>query len=253
MNTAVQMYTLRTLDEPLVRTLERVAETPLDGAEIGADGAADPDVQAALEELNLGVPTVGAGFDDLEAPEEGLVDACRALGVDRVVLGYLGPDHFESADAAEETAELVSGFVETLADYDLELLYHNHAHEFVEIGDGQTAFDVFLAHVDDRLQFELDVGWVGTGGQDPATVLADLGDRTPIIHVKDMHFDGEADFADLGEGDLDLEEVLPVAFDQGVEWAIYEHDEPDDPIAALERDSQILVDAVEVARADRSD
>ncbi|WP_207586550.1 TIM barrel protein [Halomontanus rarus] len=252
MHTAVQMYTLRTLDEPLIRTLERVAETPLDGAEIGADDATDDDVRTALENLDLGVPTIGAGFDDLEAPEAGLVDACRALDVDRVVLGYLGPDHFESADAAEETADLVSGFVETLADYELELLYHNHAHEFVDVGDGRTAFDVFLEHVDDRLQFELDVGWVGTGGQDPATVLADLGDRTPVVHVKDMHFDGEADFADLGEGDLDLAEILSVAFEQDVEWAIYEHDEPDDPVEALERDSQILVDAVEDARAGRS-
>ena len=252
MRTAIQLYTLRELEEPLSRTLERVAETPLDGAEIGVGGLSEEDVLETLETRDLDVPTVGAGFDALENPEAGLVEACRAVDVDRVVLGYLGPDHFESAAAARETADLVSGFVETLAEYDLELLYHNHAHEFADVGDGRTAFDVFLERVDDRLRLELDVGWVGTGGRDPVETLAELGDRTPVVHVKDMHFDGEADFAALGEGDLDVEAVLAEAREQGVEWAVYEHDEPDDPLVALERDSQVLADALE-ATADESD
>lgn len=247
MQTAIQLYTLRDLDEPLTRTLERIAETPLDGAEFGLGEESAEDVAETLEETGLGISSLGVGLDDLENPQENLVDDCRTLGCDRVLLAYLDETHFESRAAAKETADMVSGFVENVASTDLDLVYHNHAHEFTDVGDGETAFDVFVEHVDDRLEFELDLGWIGTGGEDPEEWLTRLGDRTPVVHIKDMHFE-EGTFADLGEGDLDVEAGLRTAVEQDVEWAVYEHDEPDDPLEALHRDGQILVDAVKAAQ-----
>lgn len=249
MRPAIQPYTLRNLDEPLPETIVRLAETPLEGVELGLDAAADSAVREALEESGLAVPTIGAGFDDLETPEERLRPACEALSVDRVLLAYVGPEGFSSAGAARETAERVSTAVGRLDDHGLSLLYHNHDHEFTDVG-GRTAFDVFVEAADPRLRFELDLGWIGTGGEDPAEVLAALGDRTPIVHVKDMHFES-GEFADLGTGDLALEDCLAVASEAGVEWAIYEHDEPDDPLVALERGPRVLREALD-AVADRA-
>lgn len=245
MRTAIQAYTLRQLDEPLARTIERIGETPLDAVEMGVDGATDDEIRLALETTGLDVPAIGVGLDQLEEIEETVVPGCRAVGTDLVVLGYLGPEHFETAAAVDETADLVSAYADVAADHGLDFLYHNHAHEFVELGDGTIAFERFLDRVDDRVRFELDLGWVGTGGQDPGAWLERLSDRTPIVHVKDMHFDGDADFAALGEGDLDVDGTLAIAHEYGVEWAIYEHDEPADPVEALQRDSQRLVDAVD--------
>lgn len=249
MRTAIQLYTLRELDEPLARTLRRIAETPLEGVELGAGSVADADVRDALAETGLGVASLGADPEELLNPGEGLAETCRELGVEHVGVGYFGPEHFESADAIRGTAGRVSAFVNALAAHDLTAVYHNHDHEFATLDDGRTAFDVFEEHVDDRLEFELDLGWIGTGGEDPAERLASLGDRTPLVHVKDMHF-AERAFADLGTGDLDVEGLVEIAREQGVEWAVYEHDEPDDPLAALDRDSRVLAEAVEATRPD---
>ena len=248
MRTAIQLYTLRVLDEPLTQTLDRVADTPLDGAEFSADGATDEAVREKLDETGLRVPSLGVDPKGLEDVHPRLIDACEAVGCDRFVLGYLGPEYFESRETAIETADRVSEYVANVAEHGLDLCYHNHAHEFTDLDD-RTAFDVFVDHVDDRLLFELDLGWIGTGGDDPAARLTELGDRTPLVHVKDMQFETGA-FADLGAGDLNLEDVLRTAREQDVEWAIYEHDEPDDPLNALERDSRTLVDAVDTIRSD---
>ena len=249
MHTGIQLYTLRTLDEPLARTLERVADTRLDGVEFGAD-AVTPEVSETLDGTGLDVASLGAGPETLADPEPALVDAADAVDCERVVLPYLPPERFESRAAAVETADRVSAYVDALADHGLDLCYHNHAHEFTDVGDGETAFDAFVDRATDGLRFELDLGWVGTGGGDPAARLADLGDRTPLVHVKDMRF-GTGEFADLGAGDLDVEGCLETAREQGVEWAVYEHDEPDDPLDALERDAATLVEAVEAVDVGR--
>lgn len=242
MRTGIQLYTLRGLDEPLARTLDRVADTPLDGVEFGAD-AVTPEVCETLDATGLDVASLGADPETLADPAPDLVEAADAVDCDRVVLGYLPPERFESRAAAEETADRVSAYVDALADRGLDLCYHNHAHEFVPVDGGGTAFDAFVDRASDDLRFELDLGWVGTGGGDPAARLAELGGRTPLVHVKDMAFETGA-FAALGAGDLDVEGCLETARERGVEWAVYEHDDPADPLDALERDSRALVDAV---------
>lgn len=243
MQTAIQFYTLRELNEPLSRTFGRVNSTSLDGVEFGFNQVKSPaETATALENRDLELANLMAGVDDLEHPESGLADACEVLGCDTVVLGYLDASHFESVERVEETADTLSRIAQALDDHGLQFLYHNHDHEFADI-DGRTAFDILLDRVDDRVGFELDLGWIGTGGDDPYARLESLADRTPSVHFKDMRFE-TGEFVTLGEGDLDLDRAVRTAREADVEWVIYENDEPDDPVTDLERGANRLVDAV---------
>ncbi|WP_266082063.1 sugar phosphate isomerase/epimerase family protein [Haladaptatus caseinilyticus] len=243
MQSAIQFYTLRALDEPLDRTLDRVAETSLDGVEFGVGEATSPaDIADELADRDLQLANLMAGTDDLENPQSGLLEVCDALDCDTVVLGYLDASYFESVERVEETSTMLSEFARTLDEYGLNFHYHNHDHEFGEIG-GRTAFDILLESVDERVGFELDLGWIGTGGDDPYARLNSLGDRVSSVHVKDMHFE-TGKFVSLGEGDLNLDRAIRTAQEQNVEWVIYENDEPDDPVTELEHGADRLADEV---------
>lgn len=250
MRTAIQLYTLRHLDEPIAKTFERVADTPLDAVEFGLNDTDLPETREALDEAGLDVANLMAGVGALEEPETELVETCDALDCETVILGYLDESYFESVAAVEETAAMLSRFARTLDDHGLQFLYHNHDHEFVEV-DGRCAFDILLEEMDERVGFELDLGWVGTGGGDPYARLAELGDRIPSVHVKDMHFES-GEFAELGEGDLDVHRAVETARRQDAEWVIYEHDDPSDSETSLHHGSTTLTDAVRETNADSS-
>ncbi|WP_223301739.1 sugar phosphate isomerase/epimerase [Haladaptatus sp. R4] len=114
------------------------------------------------------------------------------------------------------------------------LCYHNHDHEFVDVG-GKTGFEVFLD--ESELEIELDLGWTVAAGRDPVALIDSLGDRTPLVHVKDT-LDGEP--VELGEGDVDLSACVNAARNAGTDWLVYEHDAPSDPLASLAHGAEHL-------------
>jgi sugar phosphate isomerase/epimerase len=238
----VQLYTLRALDEPPAQTFARIADTPLNGVEFGLNTGTPIELHEPLEETGLVTPNIMAGVEALEDPEDKLVDACRTLDCDTVILGYLDESYFESAATVKETATMLSRFVRSLDEYGLRFLYHNHDHEFIEV-EGRTAFDILVEETDKRIGFELDLGWIGAGGDGPYARLKSLGNRVPSVHVKDIHFES-AEFAELGRGDPDIQRAVKIAREQAVEWVIHENDQPTDAEASLLRGAAMLDDAV---------
>jgi sugar phosphate isomerase/epimerase len=234
--TAIQLYTLRDVDEPLPRLLERVGETSFDGVEF-AFRVAEADRAAVTDALDrAGIEASGwlAGEDALaeEAAMDETVELADAIGVDRIGLAWLDPEHFETADAVAETAALLTDLGDRLADRGVEFYYHNHDQEFVDVG-GETAYDRLVDEVGDSVSFELDCGWALVGGRDPVDLLDRLAGRAPLVHLKDVDADHGVP-VEVGNGDLDLEACAAAAREAGADWLVYEHDYPDFPLRSLE-------------------
>jgi sugar phosphate isomerase/epimerase len=256
MRTAIQLYTLRDLDEPLTDTIERVGDTALDAVEFAGLGDEPTDqIAAALDDADLDVMAAHVGLDALDDDLDETVEDYRAVGCDHVVVPWLDPEDFASREAVEETAHRLASVGDRVRDRGLDLSYHNHNQEFQPV-DGVAAFEVLAEEAPD-LTFELDVGWVLAGGHDPAEMIRDLGDRIPVVHFKDVDVGanvpegGQAGFStddhqpvELGEGDLDLDAVAAAADDVGVGWACYEHDVPDAPVESLRHGSDRLTSLV---------
>jgi sugar phosphate isomerase/epimerase len=238
MNVGIQPYTLSALEEPLPRKLDRVARAGFAGVELGPDADTEP-VRDALADHGLSVSSVGTGLDALDDDEDfaAHVAASEAFGTDDVVAMWIGPDAFETRAGVERQAERLDDCADRLADRGLTLHYHNHAHEFTDLG-AETAFEA-LAAATDAVRFEVDLGWAGAGGVDPVALLDSLGDRVSLVHAKDMLFD-DCEFATFGEGDLDVAAAVAAAERNGVEWLLYENDEPTDPIAEPSHASLVL-------------
>jgi len=225
MQTAIQLWTLRDLQKPLSDVLDRIAAAGYDGVEFA--GIGDPGAsRRALDETGLGIAGVHAHLEDLQSDARTVRNQVRTLDAPYVVLPYLDDDHFASESAVESTATLLAMLTE---DLDRPLLYHNHDHEFVELGDG-TAFDALVDQT--SIGFEFDAGWAHAAGQDPVALLQRLDGRAPVVHLKDMTEAGEP--TALGDGVVPLQAVVDAGYEAGTEWLVFEHDNPEEPLAAIE-------------------
>jgi sugar phosphate isomerase/epimerase len=240
--TAIQLYTVRDADESLPELLRRVGDAGYDGVEF-AYRVLEEDregVLEAMDEAGLEAAAAHVGIDALEEDLEGTIETYRELGCDRLVVPYLGDEQFESAEAVAETAERLADLADGVAEHGVNAGYHNHEHEFVDV-DGDNAWERLVEETaGSALTFELDVGWAVAGGHDPAALIERHADRIPLVHVTDVDEEGNA--AEVGEGVVDLDAVAGAARDAGVEWFVYENDEPEDPLESIEYGADVLAE-----------
>ena len=135
----------------------------------------------------------------------------------------------------------------------LSLYYHNHHMEFSKY-DGKYLMDIMVEESDpEYLGFELDVHWLQRGGVNPLEWIKKLEGRTKIIHIKDYRINQTLDlsggvegimrsmadvveFAEIGEGNLDMKAIIDLAGETGVEHIFIEQDNTygRDPFESLE-------------------
>ena len=251
-NIAVQLYSLRSLDAPLPDLLDRVGEAGYDGVEFAYRARESPveEVLAALDRNGLDAASAHVPIEALEdVPAEWLegefeetVDLYDRLGVDTLVVPWLDPERFESADAVDATAARLDDLASALDVEGVRFAYHNHDQEFAPV-DGAPAIQRLLARTNDLVGLEVDVGWALAGGEDPVALIDEHADRITHVHVADVDVDrGES--VVLGDGDVDLDAVVASGRRADAEWLVYEHDEPEDPIASIERGADALRDAL---------
>jgi sugar phosphate isomerase/epimerase len=241
-DTAINLYSVRELDEPMVDIIDRVADAGYDGVQFsgGFRDATPAEAADRVDKRGLDVTPAHIGIELLEDDlDETVADYRDEVGCSGAVVPYLGEDHFESQAAVDETAERLSELADELSNYDWTLHYHNHAHEFVDIG-GENAFERFIEQSDD-VKIELDVGWALVGGTDPEELIETYGDRIDVLHMKDMDVE-EEDFREIGEGDVDMAACAEAGRAADVEWLVYEHDMPEDPAASIENGAAFLND-----------
>jgi len=240
--TAINLYSVRDLDEPMVDVIDRVADAGYDGVQFSG-GFRDATAEEAAERVQhrgLEVTPAHVGIGDLESNLDETLAAYRdTLGCSGAVVPHLGDDHFESPEAVDETARRLSELADELADEEWSLHYHNHAHEFVDFG-AENAFERLIEH-SEGVKIELDVGWALVGGVDPVSLIDTYGDRIDLLHMKDMDVESE-DFREIGQGDVDMAGCANAGRDAGVDWLIYEHDQPEDPAASIDTGASVLDD-----------
>jgi len=229
MKVGIQPFTISELDESLETKLDRIARAGFEGVELGTDGNTDS-VHEKLIEHGLEVSSIGTTPDELESDLDAHVAAAEDFDTEDVVAMWIDPEHFETREKVEATADRLTALAERLAGHGLQLNYHNHAHEFTDLGD-TTGYELLVAETE-GVKFELDAGWAGTGGADPARLMRDIADSVTLVHIKDMDFE-TGEFVTFGEGDLDVEGVVDAARESSVEWLLFENDEPTDPVAEL--------------------
>lgn len=216
---AVQLYSLREeVKTDLRGVIRQIAETGYTGLEPW--GGVDPAAVAGLcREYGLTIPSAHLPMPAGDAAATTFA-AAETLGIQRLIVPFLPPERFTSADSVKQIADDLNAAAQAAAVRGFTLGYHNHDFEFVKIGE-RTAYDLLLDHLDPAVILEIDAYWVQTAGEDVAAWLQRLGRRAPLIHVKDGPAVKGQPMTAVGEGVVDYTKILPAA---QADWFIVELD-----------------------------
>lgn len=235
--TAINLYSVRNLDEPTTAILDRVADAGYDGVQFSGGVGRDVDaVRRTLADHGLDVTPPHVDVDDLETNLEETLARYDELGCDGVVVPWLPPEDFANEAAVSETVDRLTVLADRVRSAGFSFHYHNHNQEFQSVGT-TTGFDRLFSETD--FHIELDVGWAAVGGRDPTVLIEMIGDRGPLIHLKDVDVESGTP-VEIGTGDVDMQACADAARGVGAEWLIYEHDHPEDPVESIEHGAEFL-------------
>ncbi|HZH58972.1 MAG TPA: sugar phosphate isomerase/epimerase [Metabacillus sp.] len=223
---AIQLYTLRDeCEKDFAGTLKKVAELGFDGVEFaGYGGLTAKEVRGILDELSLQAAASHVPLEQLENNLSQVIEDQKTLGSKYIVCPYLLPDR-RSESAYRSLIPLLKQVGETCQREGITLCYHNHDFELEQLSDGRIALETILDDTkSENVKAELDIYWLTKAGEKPEDWLIRYKGRTPLVHLKDMTQDEEQFFAELGTGGVDLDSVLSIGEDVGVNWWVVEQD-----------------------------
>ena len=128
----------------------------------------------------------------------------------------------------------------------LRFAYHNHDYGFIPL-EGEMPQDVLMKDTDkDLVDFEMDIYWVVTAGQDPITWFDKYPNRFRLCHIKDRQKNVDASQKDasviLGTGSIDFNKILKEGQKKGLEYFIVEQEKYENttPLDAVKADADYL-------------
>lgn len=237
---ALQLYSVReAMAGDFTGTVEAVAAMGYAGVEpifqlpnTTVAGAAQ-----LFKDLGLAVPSahVPLPLGDMRQP---VLDFMAAMGSTRVVSGK-GPDDFTTLDRIKATCELFNEAQAVAADQGLAFGLHNHWWEFEKV-EGRYVYQWMVELLAPAIFFEIDAYWVQAAGCDPAQIIADLGARVQLLHVKDGSAIKSDPMVAVGEGVLDYHAIVKSA--AAAKWLIVELDRcATDMLTAVDNSLKYLV------------
>jgi sugar phosphate isomerase/epimerase len=247
----LQLYTVRNqLAVNLDATIQAVADAGYEQVELMQVLDAD-DVLTAIRDRGLNVTSAFFDWQTIANPQgngvpsfNSILDKAQQIDLKYLVFGYIGKGFRETADQFRRHATEANVAGEKCRAAGIQLCYHNHSFEFAPLADGHTGWDI-LANAFDRdlVKFEVDVFWAAIGGRDPLELMRGLPGQVAQVHLKDLKGGTEVEydegrvaadaFQEVGDGAIDMAEVLRVAAEIGVEQCHVEQDQSPDPIASI--------------------
>ncbi|MDQ0801451.1 sugar phosphate isomerase/epimerase [Arthrobacter sp. SLBN-112] len=223
MSYSLQLYTLRdAIQEDLPGTIKKVAEIGFTQVEPYNFVATAKELGAALKENGLTAPSGHAPL--LSADQDEIFAAAKELGIATVIDPFLPAEHWQDAETIRATAEKLNAAAKKGAEYGIRVGYHNHAWELESTIEGKTALEYFEGLLAPEVVLEVDTYWVAVGGQDPAELVARLGGRVKLIHIKDGPINREkAAQLPAGQGSIPVLDVMAAA--KSLEVGVVEFDD----------------------------
>lgn len=183
----VQLYSVRDLAKAdYAGTIRAIAETGFGNVETaGYPGSSAKDAAKLFKELGLKAPTAHIGLP-VGDNKNAVIDEALLMGHKYLITGCPPKfkEHYTSLDNVKALAALYCEAAENLKPHGLQIGYHNHDWDLIEI-DGRRAYQVFLDNTPATVLYEADVFWVARAGLDPAAFIQEIGARGKVLHFKD--------------------------------------------------------------------
>lgn len=192
---------------------------------------------------DLGMTMHSSHFGGEDNFEKKVEDAA-AIGLKYLTMAWEGPG--KTIDDYKRYAEAFNKKGEICKKHGMRFAFHNHDYTF-RLLEGQYAQDVLMNNTDAALvDYEMDIYWVVTAGQDPIAWFNKYPDRFRLCHIKDRSKspveDNGKNSVDLGTGVIDYSAVLKVAKAKGMQYFIVEQEAYPNgtPLEAVKTDAEYM-------------
>ena len=251
-NLGYQVYSAREeAEKDLLGVMKQLAAIGYDGVEFaGFYGHSAEEVLAMLNETGLCAVSSHVPYQVFVPDMQGTIDYHVAIGCKFIAVPYLDEQTRPGAPGFANALRNIVKFGTMCKEAGVQLLYHNHDFEFVQVS-GQYGLDfIYDATSPCVLKTEIDTCWVNIAGEVPADYIRKYSGRAPIVHLKDFvggKTEGEAlfalitpdgkddvvvekkevpafDFRPVGYGVQDVPAIIKAGLDAGAQWFIVEQD-----------------------------
>jgi sugar phosphate isomerase/epimerase len=204
-------------------------------------GMKNTEFKKYLDDIGL---VIVSSHCDIDKDFEQKAGEASAIGMKYLLSAWVGPQ--KSLDDYKKIADKFNKRGEVCKKAGLRFAYHNHDYTFTK-QEGQFPQDILMLSTDkDTVDFEMDIYWVVTGGQDPVTWLKKYPNRFKLAHIKDRKKNVPLSNKDasciVGQGEIDFPKILNVGKDTGFEYYIVEQElyENTTPLLAAKADADYL-------------
>ena len=189
-------------------------------------------VSAASQYHGIQVGSSQITFALLDKRREQMLEFHQQLGCDTTAVSVLPlAAVLGGRDRLLRFAEQLDALGAWYRERGLTLCFHHHDFEFRRYGE-QTGFELLMAHTDpDNVALEMDTYWAQRGGQSPAQLVRRMAGRVRVLHLRDYGLRRgllgmrSADAA-LGQGNLDIADIVEACREQGVDFMAIEQATP---------------------------
>lgn len=226
-----QYYTLRDFAktiEDFDETCRKVKEIGYKLVQISGTPLGATEMREVLDKYDLKVVTTHRGFQDFVKNLDEIIAYNKTLGCELCGVGAMPEEYRHSSAGIEKFIQETNAAAKELKKEGLLFGYHNHAFEFAKL-DRKRIMDRLIEETDpETVKFIVDTYWLQVGGVNPPEFIRNLGERAMAIHFKDLIINPEKGFiqemAEIGEGNLDWDDIIQACDEAGAKWALVEQD-----------------------------
>ena len=239
---AVILFTLRDYiktPEDFKNTLDKIAAIGYKSVQISGMAKEVMTTEEIVAETGKRGLTICATHEpgaDILDDTEAVIQRLNELGTRHTAYPFPAGVDFSSEASLQELITKLDAAGKKMAEAGLVLTYHNHAHELYKVNSKTILRRIYDETDPTHLQAEIDTHWIQRGGADPIKWIESLPGRLPLLHIKDYKVDpdGNADYAEIGNGNLDFPAIIAAAEKAGCQWYIVEQDTcPGDPFDSI--------------------
>lgn len=212
--------------------------------------------KSILDDHGMTSPSMHTDLGTLRKGMGRLAEAAQILGHEYVTLPAIPAENRTSVDDYHRIAEIFNNIGEHAKEEGVKFAYHNHGYGIKPTEDGEVPLEIIINQTDPELVFlEMDIFWTTAGGADPVSYLKKYSGRYRMLHVKDMKpkasFSGDGgdpsqwielfpNMTNVGDGELEVDKIIEVALEHGVQYFFVEQDMVANPETALKKSIDFL-------------
>lgn len=221
-----QYYTIRKFCENIEdfdKSCKKVAEIGYKTIQLSGTGDFEADeIKPILDKYGLEVICTHRPGENYLENIEGEIAFHKALGTKICGIGSM-PGFNVKPETIQDFIKKFNPVADKLRENGLIFAYHNHAFEFQK-HEGKYALDI-ISESCENLKLILDVYWVAYAGINPAMFIREHADKIACVHFKDLKIvDNAHSYAEIGQGNLEWDEIISACEETGIEYALVEQD-----------------------------